>query len=167
MHSLAANSTWFKSVKWWSVFQTPARVINALTIKEFGTQKSYTLPVHTNTEYSMLPSIPTVPVSGHLKQKLDFWGALFSSRKTKYFEWKLNISALRRKFWRFESLRNSRGRRRSVQVSKLLMANIYAVYCAVKLVLLRKGMAMWDIFKETVLFLKWRYLRKSGFQKVY
>ena len=31
------------------------------------------------------------------------------------------------------------------------MANIYAVYCAVKLVLLRKGKVMCDIFKETVL----------------
>ena len=30
--------------------------------------------------YSMLPSIRTVPVSGHLKHKLNFWGALFSSR---------------------------------------------------------------------------------------
>ena len=26
--------------------------------------------------YSMLPSIRTVPVSGHLKQKLTFWGAV-------------------------------------------------------------------------------------------
>ena len=84
-----------------------------------------------------------------------------------YFEWKLNISALRWRFWRVESLRNSRRRRRSVQVNKHFMANIYAVYCAVKLVLLRKGRVMCDIFKETVLFLKWRYLRKSGFQKVY
>ena len=30
--------------------------------------------------YSMLPSIRTVPVSGHLKQKLNSWGALFSYR---------------------------------------------------------------------------------------
>ena len=30
--------------------------------------------------YSMLPSIRTVAVSGHLKQKLNFRGALFSSR---------------------------------------------------------------------------------------
>ena len=58
-------------------------------------------------------------------------------------------------------------RRRSVQVSKLFMANIYAVYCAVKLVLLKKGRLMCDIFKETVLFLKWTHLRKSDFQKVY
>ena len=28
---------------------------------------------------AMLPSIRTVPVSEHLKQKLNFWGALFSS----------------------------------------------------------------------------------------
>ena len=37
------------------------------------------LPVN-HQQYSMLPSIRTVPVSGHLKQKLSFWGALFSSR---------------------------------------------------------------------------------------
>ena len=117
--------------------------------------------------YSTLPSIRTVPVSGHLKQKVNFCSALFSSRWTKYFEWKLNISALRWKFWRFESLRNSRGRRRSVQVSKLFMANTYDVYCAIKLALLRKGRVMCDIFKETLLFLNWRYLRKSSFQKVY
>ena len=30
--------------------------------------------------YSMLPSIRTVPVSGHLKQKLTFWGNFFSYR---------------------------------------------------------------------------------------
>ena len=39
-------------------------------------------------------------------------------------------------------------------VSKLFMANIYAVYWAVKLVLLRKGLVICDIFKETVLYLK-------------
>ena len=33
LHSLAATSSWLKSVKWWSVFRTPARVIKALTIK--------------------------------------------------------------------------------------------------------------------------------------
>ena len=38
------------------------------------------------------------------------------------------------------------------QVSKLFLANIYAVYCTVKLVLLRKGWEMCDIFKETVLY---------------
>ena len=39
-----------------------------------------------NNGYSMLPSIRTVPVSGHLKQKLNFSGALFTYRQTKYFE---------------------------------------------------------------------------------
>ena len=38
--------------------------------------------------------------------------------------------------------------------NNLFMDNIYAVYCAVKLVLLRKGRVVCDIFKETVLFLK-------------
>ena len=42
----------------------------------------------------------------------------------------------------------------SVQVRKLFVANIYAVYCAVKLVLVRKGRVMCDIFKETVLCFK-------------
>ena len=89
--------------------------------------------------YSMLPGIRMVPVSRQLKQKLNFWGALFSYRWTRYFEWKLNISAFRWRFWGVESFRNSRRRGRSVQVNKHFMANIYAVYCAVKLVLLRKG----------------------------
>ena len=62
--------------------------------------------------------------------------------KRKCFEWKLNFSALRWKFWRVYSLRNSRRRRRSVQVSTLFKANIYAVYCAVKLVLLTKGLVI-------------------------
>ena len=51
-------------------------------------------------------------------------------------------------------MRNSRRRRRSVQVNKHFMANIYAAYCAVKLVLLTKGRVICDIFKETVLYLK-------------
>ena len=79
------------------------------------------------------------PVSGHLKRKLNFWGALFRYRWTKYFERKLNISALRWRFCRVESLQNSRKRPCSVQVNKHFMANIYTVYCAVKLVLLGKG----------------------------
>ena len=40
------------------------------------------------TRYSMLPSIRTVPVSGHLKQKLNFWGAIFSSRENDVFRMK-------------------------------------------------------------------------------
>ena len=40
----------------------------------------FRLQFRKNSKYSMLPSIRTVPVSGHLKQKLNFWGALFSSR---------------------------------------------------------------------------------------
>ena len=34
----------------------------------------------TKNEYSMLPSFRTVPVSEHLKQKLNFWDTLFSYR---------------------------------------------------------------------------------------
>ena len=49
LHSLAANSTWFKSVKWWSVFRTPARVIKALTIKEFGKHQNHTPCQYTRT----------------------------------------------------------------------------------------------------------------------
>ena len=80
--------------------------------------------------YSMLPSIRTVPVSGHLKQKRNFEAPFSAIGKQ---------SISNERFWRVESLRNSRRRRRSVQVNKHFMANIYAVYCAVKLVLLRKG----------------------------
>ena len=49
LHSLAANSTWFKSVKWWSVFRTPARVIKALTIKGFGKHQNHTPYQYTRT----------------------------------------------------------------------------------------------------------------------
>ena len=44
-------------------------------------------------------------------------------------------------------------RRRSVQVSELFMANIYAVYCAAKQVLFRNGVVICDIFKEIVLYI--------------
>ena len=47
------------------------------------------------------------------------------------------------------------------------MANIYAVYCAAKLVLFRNGLVICDIFKETVLCLKRRYLKKTGSQNFY
>ena len=59
-----------------------------------------------------------------LKTKTQFLRRPFSYRQTKYFKRKLNISALRQKLWRVESLRNSRRRRRSVQVNKHFMANI-------------------------------------------
>ena len=104
----------------------------------------------------MLPSIRTVPVSGHLKQKLNFWGGLFSYRWTKYFEWQLNISALRWRFWRVESLQNSHRRDRSVtvQVNKHFKANIYAVYCAVKLVHAAQKRVgnMWYIRRDFFIF---------------
>ena len=43
------------------------------------------------------------------------------------------------------------------------MADIYAVYCAVKLVLLRKGRLMCDIFKETFLIFKVKILKEVRF----
>ena len=49
LHSLAANSTWFKSLKWRSVFRTPARVLKALTIKEFGKHQNHTPCQYTRT----------------------------------------------------------------------------------------------------------------------
>ena len=102
----------------------------------------------------MLPSIRMVPVSGHLEKKTQFLRRSFQFPVNEVFRMKAEHFSFKMKLWRFESLRNSRRRRRSVQVSKLFMDNIYAVYCAVKLVLLRKGRVMCDIFKETVLFLK-------------
>ena len=99
---------------------------------------SYCVKKKKNT-WNLESSTVCCPVSGHLKRKLNFWGALFRYRWTKYFERKLNISALRWRFCRVESLQNSRKRPCSVQVNKHFMANIYAVYCAVKLVLLGKG----------------------------
>ena len=45
------------------------------------------------------------------------------------------------------------------------MAKIYAVYCAVKLMLLRKERVMCDIFKETVLFFKMKILKEVRFSE--
>ena len=66
--------------------------------------------------------------------------------KTEHFSFKMKVY----------SLRNSCRRRSGVQVSKLFMANIYAVYCAAELhvVLFRHGLGICDTFKETVLYLK-------------
>ena len=89
-----------------------------------------------------------------LETKTQFLRHPFQFSVNEVFRMKAEHFSFKMKVRRFESLRNSRRRRRSVQVSKLFMANIYAVYCAVKLVLLRKGRIMCDIFKETVLFLK-------------
>ena len=73
------------------------------------------------------------------------------------------------KFWRFESLQNSRRRRRSDQVNRLFMANIliiYAVYCAVKLVLLRKGRVMCDInFQRNCFIFKVKILKEVRFSE--
>ena len=64
----------------------------------------------------MLPSIRT------LKTKTQFLRRPFQLSVNEVFRMKANISALRRRFWRVESLRNSRRRRRSVQVNKHFMA---------------------------------------------
>ena len=41
-----------------------------------------------NTPYTMLPSIRTVPVSEHLKQKLNFWGPQFQLSVNEVFRMK-------------------------------------------------------------------------------
>ena len=108
------------------------------------------------------------PVSGWY-QHLDTWNknsifeapfSVLGKCSISNESWTLFL-ALRWKFWRVESLRNSHRRQRSVQLSKLFMANVYAVYRAAKLLLLRKGWVICDTFKETVLYLKWRYLYKE------
>ena len=91
--------------------------------------------------------------------------ALFSYRETKYFEWKLNTSALRWGLWRVESLRNSCRRRRFVQVNKHFMATIYAVYCAVKLVLLRKGWGNMWYFQRNGFIFKVKILKENRFSE--
>ena len=45
------------------------------------------------------------------------------------------------------------------------MANIYAVYCAAKLVLFRNGLVICDIFKEIVLYLKVKVLKEVRFSE--
>ena len=67
--------------------------------------------------YNMLPRYRKVPVFGHY--------------------WENKTSIIKCKFWWAYSLRNSWRRRRSVQVSKIISANIYFVYCTVKLVLFK------------------------------
>jgi len=74
-----------------------------------------------------------------LKTKTQFLRCSFQLSVNKVCRMKAEHFGYKMKFWRVESLRNSRRRRRSVQVNKHFMANIYAVYCAVKLVLIRKG----------------------------
>ena len=110
--------------------------------------KNVLFPLQYVAQYPDGTSIPT------LETKTQFLRRLFQFSVNKVFGMKAEHFSFKMKVLRFESWRNSRGRRRSVQVSKLFMANIYVVYCAVKLVLLRKGRVMCDIFKETVLFLK-------------
>ena len=104
----------------------------------FGTRNSY-LANEKNYVLQYVAQYPDGTSIRTLKTKTQFLRRPFQLSVNKVFEWTLNISALRWRFWRVESLRNSRRRRRSVQVNKHFMANIYAVYCAVKLVLLRKG----------------------------
>ena len=63
-------------------------------------------------------------------------------------------------------MRNSCRRRRSVQVSQIFMANIYAVYCAVKLMLFKYRLVKCDSFKEILKYLRLGYLKKLNFQKI-
>ena len=102
-----------------------------------------------------------------LKTKTQFLRRPFQFSVNEVFRMKAEHFSLKMKICRVYSLRNSCRRRRSVQVSKLFMANIYAVYCAAKLVLFRNGLVICDIFKETVLYLKRRYLKKTGSHKIH
>ena len=77
--------------------------------------------------YNMLPRYRKVPVLEKLLGKQNLY----------YSHCEPNILAMKCKFWRAYSLRNSWRRRRSVQLSKIISANIYFVYCAVKLVLFK------------------------------
>jgi len=47
--------------------------------------------------YSMFPSIQPVPVSGHLKQKLNFWGALFQFSVNEVFRMKAEHFSFKKK----------------------------------------------------------------------
>ena len=46
------------------------------------------------------------------------------------------------------------------------MANIYGVYCAVKLVLFKYGLVKCDSFKEILKYLRLGYLKKLNCQKI-
>ena len=74
----------------------------------------------------MLPSIRL------LKAKTQFLQRPFQFSVNNYFEWKMKISALKCNLWRVYRVRNSCRRCRSVQVSKLYLANIYAVYALIR-----------------------------------
>ena len=75
----------------------------------------------------MLPSIRPVPISGHLKQ-LSVNEVCRTG--TEYFSFKMQVLAC---------LQLERQLRKALfcSVSKLFMANINAVYCAVKLLLFK------------------------------
>ena len=62
-------------------------------------------------------------------------------------------------------MRNSCRGRRSVQVSQIFMANIYVVYCAVKLVLFKYRLVKCDSFKDILEYLRLGYLKKFNFKK--
>ena len=62
-------------------------------------------------------------------------------------------------------MRNSCRGRRSVQVSQIFMANIYVVYCAVKLVLFKYRLVKCDSFKDILKYLRLGYLKKFNFKK--
>ena len=62
-------------------------------------------------------------------------------------------------------MRNSCRGRRSVQVSQIVMANIYVVYCAVKLVLFKYRLVKCDSFKDILKYLRLGYLKKFNLKK--
>ena len=85
-------SMWYKKTDWWKQYNS-RQLYRSYSTEKKDSRRRVSLAVLVQMEkmaedfphfltrkYSMLPSIRTVPVSGHLKQKLNFWGALFSFR---------------------------------------------------------------------------------------
>ena len=109
--------------------------------------------------YSMLPSIRTVPVSGHLKQNSILRRPFQLSvnevfrMKAEHFGFKMKVLAS----WKFA--KQSQRTPFPVQVNKHFTANIYAVYCAVKIL---KEVR----FSESLLILlEIRFVWNNGAQK--
>ena len=120
--------------------------------------------------YSMLPSIRTVPVSAHLKQKPNFWRALFQfsgnevfRMKAEHFSFKMKVFASLKLAKQSQKTRFCSGQ---VQVSKLFMANICDVYCAVKLVLLSKRVGNVWYFQRNCFIFKVKTLKEVRFSEL-
>ena len=78
----------------------------------------------------MLPSIRPLPVCGHQNRPYQFLVNKVFRMEAEEFSFKMQVLAV---YGRTNSCR----RRRSVQASKLFMANIYAFHCTVKLVVFK------------------------------